>query len=120
MATLTKVSPDPSYQCKLATWTLLTADETGDALELPDAADRTIQFNGTSGSGNWGGAVAKVYGSIDGLVYLALNDPQGTEISANANALFTIQENVRYIYPILTTTGTAAVVAVSLLSRNPR
>ena len=60
MATPAYAMVDVAHQSRVATWVLTTADHTGATLELPDAADRTIQFSGT-----WGTATAKIEGSIE-------------------------------------------------------
>lgn len=106
--------PDLPGGCQLHTWVLLTADPTGDAVELPGAADRSIQFAGT-----WGGATAALQGSNDGATWGALTNPAtGAAITATVDAnIAAVVENPRYIRAKLTTVGAGATVTAYLLSR---
>lgn len=115
MATPAHTTVDVGHCSRVTTWTITTADHTGAGYQLPDAADRTVQFTGT-----WGAATVKIEGSIDGVTYFALKDPQGVEISATADELNAVEENVAYIRPRLTAVGAGATVVAALLSRNPR
>ena len=101
--------------CTIHTWNLTSADPTGDAIELPMASDRTIQFTGT-----WGTATAGIEGSLDGVTFLPLTDPSSTVISKTANSIEAVLENVRYIRPVLSTPGAGATVKAVLMSRNQR
>jgi|SRR5688572_12416791 len=99
----------------MAAWTLTTADATGEAIEIPGAADRTVQFEGT-----WGGATAQLEGSNDNSVWVALTNPAtGTAISATTDAtgMSAVMENPRYIRAKLTTAGAGATVRAKLFSR---
>lgn len=110
MASLSKSTTGRSTH--VASWALTTADHTGDTLELPGAADRSIQFSGT-----WGGATAKIEGSNDGSTFVALPDPSSTEIAATTDALKAVLPNVRYIRPRLTTVGAGATITATLISK---
>ncbi len=102
----------------LHTWQLLTADATGDAISIPGAADRTIQFVGA----NWGGATVILEGSLDGINWFSLTDGQGNAISfiTNANNVGGefVAENTLHLRPRLSVGGTLADVTVLLLSRS--
>lgn len=113
MAAFTRTTQGLGAYSQLHTWSLTTADHTGDAIEVPGAADKTVQFIDSA----WGSATVKLEGSIDGTNYVALNDPLGNEIAATAgDPIFQVLENVRYIRPRLTTVGSGATVPVYLLS----
>lgn len=107
-------SADLPGGCQLHTWVLLSANATGDSVELPGAADRSVQFAGT-----WGGATAALQGSNDGSTWGALTNPAtGSAITATAdNNIAAVVENPRYIRAILTTVGTGASVSAYMLSR---
>jgi hypothetical protein len=124
-ASVTRISGDDKVV--MLNWILTTADHTGAAAEWCQYADRTITFVGTHGAniwgagtaaGNWGGAVAALEGSNDGTVWQQLADVQGTAISTSAaNKIETAVELTRFVRPRLTTAGTAAVVACTLVMR---
>lgn len=113
MATVAKV--ETGANVTIHTWNLTTADPTGDAVELPMASDRTVQFTGT-----WGSATAILEGSLDNVTFLGLNDPSSTAISKTADGIEAVLENVRYIRPRLSVVGTGAAVKAVLMSRNQR
>ncbi len=99
----------------LHTWNLTTADPTGDAISIPGASDRTVQFVET----NWGGATAILEGSLDdGTTFFTLTDGQGNAISFTVDGGEMISENVLLLRPRLSVGGTAAMVQVLLLSRS--
>lgn len=97
------------------TWSLVTADGTTGAtpLELPGAADKTVQVSNIGATG----AVVAIEGSLDKVTYFALHDPQGNALSFSADGLKAILENCNFVRPRLSTVGTAATVAVNILSR---
>lgn len=99
----------------LHTWQLLTADATGEAISIPGASDRTVQFVGA----NWGGATAVLEGSLDdGATYFTLTDGQGNAISFATNGGEFVAENTLLIRPRLSVGGTVADITVRLLSRS--
>jgi hypothetical protein len=96
------------------TWTLTTADPTGQAVIGADFADRSFTLTGT-----WGGATATLEGSNDGTTWVPLSDAAGaTDATATANKAITVVELTRYIRPKLTTIGSGATVTATLLARN--
>jgi hypothetical protein len=115
MATPAPTKTEVYGGCTLHTWVLTTADHTGEAIELPGAADRSVHFV----SAAWGSATAALEGSNEGTTFGALqNAASGSAITATAaGALQAVVENCRYIRPRLSTVGTDAVVSVYLLSR---
>jgi hypothetical protein len=113
MATVSR--SDAGGGCYLYTWTLTTADHTGDALTIPGAPDKSVQFAGT-----WGGATAILEGSNNGTVHVGLADPQGNAISktSDTGALEAVLENTVTIRPRLSAVGVGATVVASLLCRS--
>ena len=100
------------------TYAITTANYDGSPFEMPEWADVTWCVVGS----NWGGATLKIQGSYDGTTWgspiVGLKDAGGgTEASAAADKCFTIVERPRFVRPILTTVGTAAVVTVVALAR---
>lgn len=98
------------------TWTLTTADATGDGIALPEHPDRCWHATGT-----WGGATATMQGSntdTDGLYSALLNAVGGASITWTADgATKNSVESCLYVRPKLTTAGTGATVVVVLIAR---
>ena len=80
---------------KLIAWTGLLNGDTGAPLSLPDYADLTATFEGTFGAGG----TILLEGSLDGVNYITLTDPQGTSISKTAASIESVVEAPRYIRP---------------------
>ena len=99
--------------CQQHVWALVSADATGDVVEVPGAADKCVQFSGT-----WGGATAVLQGSNDNGTWFSLhNASDGSALSFTADGLAQVIENPRYIRPKLTVAGAGATVTATLLSR---
>lgn len=95
-------------------WATLDSDDSGDPLEMPEAADRSVQITGTFGSG---GTIV-IQGSNDGTNYVTLTDPQGNALSKTSAAIEQIEEITRYVRPLVTAgDGTTALVVTMLLRR---
>jgi hypothetical protein len=89
----------------LYTWTLTTADHTGDPVQHPGGADKTVQFT-TDAAGS---ATIIMEGALHSGEYIGLVDPQGNAISATATGkLEAVLENTLLIRPRLSVPGTAA------------
>jgi hypothetical protein len=97
----------------LNTWSLTTADPTGDAVSSAEWADRTWQYSGT-----WGGATLTLQGSNDKSNWFTLdNAAGGTALTATANGGAASVELPLWVRPNLTTPGTGATVTVTALFR---
>ena len=116
MAAVTQTEkPGGTY---LHSWTLTTADPTGDAVEFPGAPDKTVFIT----SAAWGAATCVLEGSLDGgTTYVTLHDTGMTALSFTANNNSApVNENVLLIRPRLSVVGAGATVSVKLLSRSAR
>lgn len=100
--------------CLLVIWTLTTANADGAPVELPHYPDKTVQIEGTFGSGT-----LTMQGTNDSTNYQTLTDPQGNTIAKVGAALEAIQENPRKIRPNLTG-STGATVTVTMLCKGPQ
>lgn len=107
--TTTDINGDRSVM--LFTWTLTTADHTGDPISWTDWTDRSVQMAGT-----WGGATAVLEGA-NVATYLSITDPQGNAISKTADALEACTEITRFVRPRLSAVGAGASIVVNLLCR---
>lgn len=101
----------------LVTWSMVTANVEGLPIECVQMTDLCWQSFAT----NQGGAVVTIQGSNDGTNYFTMtNASGGAAVTFSADGGKQTIERPRYIRPYLTTAGTAAVVAVTLLARkNP-
>lgn len=87
----------------VVSWDALANGDVGQPFNLAQMADRTVQVVGVFGGGN-----AAIQGSIDGVNYHTLTDPQGNALSFNAAGIEAITELVRYIRPLVTGSGTTS------------
>lgn len=114
MATVTHNTPVPlkafgDRGVHTVTWEAMGNADTGSALEMPGASDRSIQMAGT-----WGSATIVLQGSNDGVNWSTLTDPQGNAISKTADSIEMITELTRYIRPV-SSGGTGTDVDVTVL-----
>lgn len=95
------------------TWETMVYPSTGEAVELPHFEDRSIQVQGTFGSGG----TCVLRGSNDGTNYHTLKDPQGNSISFTAAGIKQVQEITRYVYPEVTAGNGSTDLDVTMLFR---
>ena len=93
----------------VVTWSAMATGDTGQAIENPVFADRSVHVEGT-----FGGATVTILGSNDGTNYYTLNDPQGNPLTFTSARLEQILEITRYIKPQVTA-GAGSGLKVSLL-----
>jgi hypothetical protein len=99
-------------------WTGLTQAtlDDGAPFEGADWSDRSVQIQGTFGTG---GSVS-IEGSNDGTNYQLLTDPQGNDITKTAADLEQITEITRYIRPRVTAgDGTTSLTVTIYARRQP-
>lgn len=113
MIELQKQIPESLHHtCVIATWPAMANGDDGRPLELANFADRSVQVTGTFGAG---GSV-RIEGSIDGVNYAPLTDPQGNALDIMAAKIEAISEVVRYIRPRVTAgDGTTSLTVTMLL-----
>lgn len=108
------VTPIQTWKDKahVITWASMASGDTGQPLEMPGSADRSVQVTGNFGtSGN-----LRIEGSNDGSNWNTLTDPQGNDINITASKIEQVMEVVRYMRPNVTT-GTGVSLTVSILVR---
>ena len=98
---------------RVVEWAALANGDDGAPAELVNFADRTVQVAGTFGAG---GSVT-IEGSLDGVTYAALTDPQGNALTFTSARLETISEVVRYIRPRVTAGDGTTALTVRILFR---
>ncbi len=111
VAVVTKMTSEPEVY--RVTWTLTSADPTGDAVSLPQARDRCWQSTGT-----WGGATMAAQGSntnTDALFGAVTNANGGLAITETANSVCKNSlESCEFVRAKLTAVGAGATVVVVL------
>lgn len=93
-------------------WAALATNDDGVPAQLVQAADRTVQVEGT-----FGGATCTIQGSLDGTNWRTLTDLQGAAIAFTAAGIAMVMEATLYLRPIVTG-GAGASINVTLLSRS--
>jgi len=107
---------DNNLRALAAQWAglLQTTADTGAPAEVPDFADRSVQVEGTLGTGG----VVRIEGSNDGTNYAPLTDPQGNTLDFNAvNRIEQVQEITRYLRPRVTAGDGGTNFTVTLYGR---
>ena len=113
MIAVQKQIPDSlQHRCVIATWASMPNGETGEAIELANFADRSVQIAGTFGVGG----MVRIEGSIDGVNYAPLTDPQGNDLNIGTPKIEAITELVRFVRPrVVAGDGTTLVNVVMLM-----
>lgn len=96
-------------KASLITWADLLTGNTGDPVENPTHADRSVQVAGT-----FGAATVVIEGSNNGIDWVTLTDPAGAALSFTVTGLKQILQATRYIRPSVSG-GAAAAIDVDLL-----
>lgn len=81
--------------CVILTWEGMQNGDDGQPIELANFADRSVQVEGTFGSGG----TARIEGSINGTDYRVLTDPQGNDLDITTGKIEAVTELVRFIRP---------------------
>lgn len=93
------------------TWSGLANGDDGAPAEFPLMSDRTVQVFGTFGAG---GSVT-IEGSLDGVNFSTLTDPQGNQLTLGSAKVESIMEVVQYIRPRVTAGDGATNLTVMIL-----
>jgi hypothetical protein len=109
------VSDLPNKQDKAAEvrWGPMANGDDGNAVEMVEYADRSIQVIGTFGAG---GSIA-LQGSNDGSNWTTLNDPQGLPLDISSSKIESIQELARFMRPLVTGGDGSTSLTVYLIIR---
>ena len=92
----------------VATWPNLLQGDQGDSLPFGQYTDRSVQVTGALG-----GATVVVEGSMNGLDWAALTDPQGNDLLITTAKIEMITEATVYIRPRIS--GGSGVTDVTVL-----
>jgi hypothetical protein len=98
------------------TWAHLATGDSGRATsEHADFNERTVHVFGT-----FGGATVSVKGSLDGVNYAVLTDPQGNALTFTEERLEAISEATPYLKPEVTGGAAADITVVVFAKRNAK
>lgn len=100
------------HTCVIATWAGMSNGDVGESVELANFADRSVQVVGDFGAGG----TVRIEGSIDGVNYATLTDPQGNALDILWAKIEAVTEVVRWIRPRVTSgDGTTSLTVTMLL-----
>jgi len=121
MATRLATVEYPNDYTTIITWTGLTFSTTddGDAVSLPEWADRSVQVTGTLGAGG-SVRIAGTNSNGGSPVYHALTNPQGTALNITALGLQAISEVPHKTKPLVTAGDGTTDLIVRMVLRRPR
>jgi hypothetical protein len=109
--------PNGQHNAVLVVWSGLLNGDDGTPFEHADFGDRSVQFQGTPGAA----PSISLQGSNDASNYVILTDPQGNVITKTAaGTLETVEENTRYMRPIVTAGDGTTNWTVSMWGRRNR
>lgn len=90
----------------------LAAGETGDAVEYESFADRSVQVVGT-----FDGAQVVIEGSLNGVDFTSLSDPQGNVLSFSSGKIEAVLEATKAIRPRVMGGGASTELSIYLFVR---
>lgn len=97
----------------LYVWSGLLNGDTGEPVEVPGHAEKTVQIEGTFGAGG----TCVIQGSNNGINYQSLTDPQGNAISKTTASIEMVAEHTRYIQPNITAGDGTTSLAVYMMAK---
>ena len=104
---------DGNSKFMLVQWADMANGDVGQAFTLADYADRSVQVEGTFGSGG----TAVVEGTNDSTNWRTLNDPYSNAISITTSKVEAVSELVVGIRPSITAGDGTTSLTVSMLVR---
>lgn len=114
LVSFTKEFPDTCNQeVGIVQWPAMQNGDEGRPFELANFADRTVQVSGDFGVGG----NVKIEGSIDGVNYAVLTDPQGNDLNILSGKIESVTELVRYIRPVVTAGDGSTLLNITMLAR---
>jgi hypothetical protein len=114
-AVISRIDKHKDRDVWMVSWGPLTsANADGSAVEMPGAADRSVQLQGT-----FGPATVTLQGCNEAtpVNWHALTDPQGNDIAKTASDLEAVSEVTRWVRPLATAGDGTTSVTVTLLMR---
>jgi hypothetical protein len=93
-------------------WAALANGDDGAPIQLPFLSDRSVQVSGTFGVGG----NVRIEGSLDGVNYAVLTDPQGNNLDLSSAKIESVMEVVQFIRPRVTAGDGTTSVNVTILT----
>lgn len=107
----TKTTPTSSNgRYKVVAWLAVPAGGEGAPIDLAQLADRSVQVSGV-----FDNASCVIKGSINGVDYITLTDPQGNALAFNSGSIEAVSELVVFIKPVVVGGGELTALDISLL-----
>lgn len=99
-------------------WTGLLNGDTGVPVKVPLYADKTVQVDSAGATWGTGGAMV-LEGSLDGVTYFTLNDPQGNALTfaTGTTRIEAILENVVFLRPRVSGGDGTTSLSMKILAR---
>ena len=99
---------------RVGQWSGVVSGDTCNPLAVPLYSDKSVSVEGTFGT-----ATVYIRGSIDGVNYYTLNDPQGNALTfaSGTKRIEAILENVAYIQPVIATPDGTTNLQINLIAR---
>lgn len=94
-------------------WTGLLNTDDGQPIELVQFSDRSIQVTGTFGAGG----NLRIQGSLDGVNWAVLTDPQGNDLNITTAKIEAVAEMTTWIRPLVTAGDVSTNLTVRLVAR---
>lgn len=114
MIEVKKEVPDSlNHNCIILTWAGMANGDYGAVVELANFADRSVQVTGVMGVGG----NVRIEGSLNGVDYAPLTDPQGSNLDMNTQKIEAITEVVRYVRPRVTAGDGSTLITVTMLMK---
>lgn len=102
--------------CHLVTWGPMANGDVGLPIDMPGAADRSVQVVGTFGAGG----NLRLEGTNDGTNYAVLTDPQGNALDITAAKIEAVMELTHKVRPRVTAGDGTTALVVTMLLRRPK
>lgn len=103
----------PGSRSFVATWSSMANGDTGEPVVLPTLGDRSVQVQGTFGSGG----NCRLEGTNDGSNYHACNDYQGNALNMSVAGLKPVAEATYKMRPNITAGDGDTLLTVTLVAR---
>jgi hypothetical protein len=116
MAVVTFIDPEYTGNYVLISWNGMANGDTGKPFEGCDWADRSMQIEGTFGTGG----TLVMEGSLDGTNYHPLRDSNGSNLTFTQSDLESVIQITKYLRPRVSAGDGATSLNVTMFARRSR
>lgn len=113
MPTIAKTNlPSGNTKTLINKWASMANGDDGESIGFSQYADKSVQVSGTFGAGG----TVTIEGSLDGVNWNVLTDPQGNDLNITQPKIEMVIENTLYVRPRVTAgDGTTSLTVVMLM-----